>query len=77
MTSEMFYIIIELALTKLIELPNSQLKSYEPWLKRKHIRYCLDHYKDFRLGPSDDTDKSTRVLIQEATKIFETLAKVK
>lgn len=63
MTHEMFYAIVELALTKLIELPPAQLRSYEPWLKRKHIRWSLDHYKDFRLGPSSDDDESMRSIL--------------
>lgn len=68
MTQEMLHIILTLALTKLIELPPAQLRSYEPWLTRKHIAYCLDHVHDFKV--EDDADIAARLLIREAARVL-------
>lgn len=48
MTNEMLHIIVELALTKLIELPPATLRSYEPWLTRTAIRWCLEHLAEWK-----------------------------
>lgn len=64
MTNEMLHVILKLALTKLIELPPATLKSYEPWLTRKHIRACLNHIDEFRFD--DPQDIAARMLIRNA-----------
>lgn len=62
MTGAMVRAILELALTKLIELPPATLASYEQWLKRKHIRWCLDHVGD--CAPWDEEHKTTHALLE-------------
>ena len=65
MTQEMLRIILRLALTKLMELSPATLKGYEPWIKRKHIRWCLDHISELTLDQES---------IEELHKIREMLA---
>ena len=51
MTEEMFRVICTLGLTKLIELPDYLLASYEPWLNRDKIRWCLENLSRFAWEP--------------------------
>ena len=66
----MFYSIIHLALTYLLRCTRKELADQLEWLEPKHVRWCLRHYMDWRLGPEDDDARSILVLTRKLDAVM-------
>lgn len=61
-------IILTLALTQLMDVPPATLLASVPWLRRRHIRWCLAHVAELSL--LSDEDKAARDWIREAAALL-------
>lgn len=62
MTGEMHMIIVKAALRELLEKTPEELRRIEPWLKRKHVVWCLEN----PIWTTPDNERAMEIIRQAA-----------